>query len=208
MVKNLPKKTKKRQKNKKTRKNLGKGPSLLSIKLPPLSNQSILIENPIRNSNSRIMLPPLQTYSNIDTIYNENPILSKSVNTKLNENLLDSVSEMISSLPVSRGRSKTNKSVRINSNDNEIIEFDIDSYEKSQKRFPRNTNIKPCKKRTLKFPCRKKNTIFIDREEYDRYLELKRNKNYSTGNLSLSDHYNKIRKELETQGISLKSKKR
>jgi len=206
MVKKIHKNTKKSKKNKKTRKNLGKGPSLLSIRLPPLTNQqnSILLENPIKNSNSKIILTPLQTYPNTNTIYTENPIK----NNEITKSFIDSVTELVSQFPVSSAKNKSRKNVRINSNDNEIFEIDIDSYEKSQKRFPREISIPTCKKRTLKFPCRKKNTVFIDRKDYDRYLELKSHKNNSIGSLSKSDHYYKIRRELESQGISLKSKKK
>ena len=142
MLKNSKKKKNNFNSLKKTKKNLGRGPSLYSIKLPPLSKdpKTIIINNPIQSSKSKTILSPLNNYQETETIYQENPLKKKVIDIiseTINDNNLKSAPNLIEEISIPNNETKIKpkkkKSVKINSLNNEIKEFEIDPFEKLQK---------------------------------------------------------------------------
>jgi hypothetical protein len=230
------KKNKNKRKNKKTKKNLGKGPGLMSITLPPLqprSSNGVYTSNPLNSQGRRIILTPLsRTNSDIETIYKSNPILSQipsqsSLEDLVNESVIESINELptdniteemnevinilsdnINSERInSSKKSKSKKRVKINSGNNEIKEYVLDSLEKYEKKIPIRRGIRSCKKRPLIFPCRKKLTVFRNSAEYENYENLKETSNSLTNFRTKTDHYRDISRKLSSEGQILKRNK-
>lgn len=115
---------------------------------------------------------------------------------------------------VARGRtrrttvvySNSPKRVKINTPENIIREYSLGSSEREWKQRTPTEGIHNCKKypkKTSDFPCRKKNTIFRNKKEYEDYKELKSERNKSVGYKSKSEHYDDIETMLMSQGYNL-----
>ena len=99
----------------------------------------------------------------------------------------------------------TRKRVKINTPENEIYEFSLGSSEKDWKKISPIRGIPNCKHPIYPedFPCKKKITVFKNKKEYDRYLDMLESRNESTGYKSRSDHYDDIESILMYKGSDL-----
>lgn len=95
--------------------------------------------------------------------------------------------------------------VRINTPENEILEFTLGSSELEWKKKSPIRGIPICKNPTEEddFPCKMKRTIFKNKKDYDKYKKLKMERNESTGYKSKSEHYDDIETLLMTEGYNL-----
>ena len=82
----------------------------------------------------------------------------------------------------------------------------LDSLEKYEKKIPIIRGIRSCKKRPLRFPCRKKLTVFRNSAEYENYENLKERSNSLTNFRTTADHYREISRKLRSEGQRLKKK--
>lgn len=115
--------------------------------------------------------------------------------------------------PIGSSVRKTNKSnrvsvkkrVKINTPENELYEYSLGSSEREWKKNERIRDIPKCKKPKFKrdFPCKIKRTIFNNFDDYLDYLQLKQDKNYSTGYKSKEEHYDDIEAMLMWKGSDL-----
>jgi len=100
------------------------------------------------------------------------------------------------------------KRVVIYSPNNEVREYSLDSVEKKSKKSMRLKSIPRCRKPRAEsdFPCKMKNTIFENKDEYDEWRQMQRERNYSTGLREKEDHYDDIADTLSRMGMSLARK--
>lgn len=99
------------------------------------------------------------------------------------------------------------KEVRIVTPENEIYEYYLASSEKNWKKGDKIKGIKKCVPHPHKeedFPCKIKRTIFLNKEEFKDYKNMKFLKNSSTGFKSRSEHYDDIDEMLDQQQQSSK----
>ena len=98
------------------------------------------------------------------------------------------------------------KEVRINTPENEIYEYYLASSEKEWKHAEKDKSIPICKKKPHKrshFPCRRKNTVFNSKKDYEDYQFMREMKNESTNFKSRKTHYDDIDAMLMLQGDEL-----
>ena len=98
------------------------------------------------------------------------------------------------------------KEVRINTPENEIYEYYLASSEKDWKLPQKDKSIPICKKKPHKkshFPCRRKNTVFNSKKDYEEYEFMKDMRNESTNFKSRKTHYDDIDSMLMLQGDEL-----
>ena len=98
------------------------------------------------------------------------------------------------------------KEVRINTPENEIYEYYLASSEEDWKRPQKDKSIPICKKKPHKkshFPCRRKNTVFNSKKDYEEYEFMKDMRNESTNFKSRKTHYDDIDSMLMLQGDEL-----
>jgi hypothetical protein len=216
-----------RIKHKKTRRNLGRGP-LSSIRLPPISNSNTarltLIDNPI--SRSRPTLTPIIYLENTiprrrTSLVEPTPIIESNSEDQISEQLADQIAEQIAEqiseqiiddLSSSHSKIKSNsnnktkkkKTVRINTPNNEIKEYELGSDEKNWKKTQKIiSEIPKCSKLRPRIPCKLKNTVFTELRNYEDYLEMLEAKNDIS---SKKDHYDYISKLLRSQNKYLRRK--
>jgi hypothetical protein len=87
------------------------------------------------------------------------------------------------------------KKVKFNSPQNKTHKYSVTSEEKKSKLVDKNKSIKKCKtvpQDKSDFPCRFRNTIFNDENEYNEYIELLKERNRMTNYKSRAEHYNNI----------------
>jgi len=98
------------------------------------------------------------------------------------------------------------KEVRINTPENQIYEYYLASSEENWKHAEKDKSIPICKKKPHKrhhFPCRRKNTVFNSKKEYEDYEFMKDIRNESTNFKSRKTHYDDIDSMLMLQGDEL-----
>lgn len=94
------------------------------------------------------------------------------------------------------------KEVRIVTPENEIYEYYLSPREEKMKKKDKINGIKKCIARPHKeedFPCKMKRTVFLNKEDFEDYNEMKYLKNSSTGFKSRSQHYDDIDEMLDQQ---------
>lgn len=99
------------------------------------------------------------------------------------------------------------KEVRIVTPENEIYEYYLSPREEKMKKKDKINGIKKCIPRPHKeedFPCKIKRTVFLNKEDFEDYNEMKYLKNSSTGFKSRSQHYDDIDEMLDQQQRSSK----
>ncbi len=82
------------------------------------------------------------------------------------------------------------KKVKFNSPQNKTHKYSVTSEEKKSKIVDK--NIKKCKtvpQDKSDFPCRFRNTIFNDENDYNEYIELLKERNKTTNYKSKAEHY-------------------
>jgi hypothetical protein len=92
------------------------------------------------------------------------------------------------------------KKVKFNSPQNKTHKYSVTSEEKKSKIVDK--NIKKCKtvpQDKSDFPCRFRNTIFNDENDYNEYIELLKERNKTTNYKSKAEHYNNIDAMLKQQ---------
>jgi hypothetical protein len=99
----------------------------------------------------------------------------------------------------------TRKRVKINTPKNQIYEFSLGSSEKEWKQNSPIRGIPKCNNPQYPedFPCKKKRTVFKNKKQYDKYLDLLEARNESTGYKSRSEHYDDIETMLMYNGSDL-----
>jgi hypothetical protein len=107
--------------------------------------------------------------------------------------------------PLRPPSNSTRRRVQINTPENVIREYSLDSSEKEFKRATPLRGIPQCKnpKYPHDFPCKKKRTIFKNKKAYDKYRELAISRNVSTDYKSRSEHYDDVELMLTNQGSDL-----
>lgn len=158
---------------KKTRKNLGKGQ----------------VQTRLRSSSSR----SARVFRSLNPISQRETIFTFSTPRKT-----------FSRSP-SKSMRKTRKQVVINTPENRIIEFILESPEFEMGNSNSIKRLSTCKNPTKEtdFPCKIKKTIFRNKDEYDEYLKLKRERNSVTSYKSRRRHYSDIESILRNEGINL-----
>jgi len=99
------------------------------------------------------------------------------------------------------------KEVRIVTPENEIYEYYLSPREEKMKKIDKIKGIKKCIPRPHKeedFPCKMKRTVFLNKEDFEDYNEMKYLRNSSTGFKSRSEHYDDIDEMLDQQQRSSK----
>lgn len=99
------------------------------------------------------------------------------------------------------------KSVTLNTDINQTLEYPISKLEKAQKMFEVDREIKPCGKPPI-FPCRIINTIFKRNSDYKEYMDLMKQQNISTGFKPVDRHYRDINSQLLLKGEKPITKRR
>jgi len=97
------------------------------------------------------------------------------------------------------------KNVQINTPENDIMEYTLGSSEREWKQATPIKGVPKCKPRpsVYDFPCKKKKTVFNNLREYEKYLDLKEQRNESTEYKGRKEHYNDIEAMLMWQGSDL-----
>jgi hypothetical protein len=97
---------------------------------------------------------------------------------------------------------RTQKRVQINTPENELYEYSLGTSEREWKKNKRIKGIPKCRNPPFRseFPCKLKQTIFSNLRDYEQYLQLKEDKNYSTGYKSKQQHYDDIESMLMWKG--------
>ena len=122
-------------------------------------------------------------------------------------NLRSQVQEQRSSTRRSSSKPIIKKEVRIVTPENEIYEYYLSPREEKMKKKDKINGIKKCIPRPHKeedFPCKMKRTVFLNKEDFEDYNEMKYLKNSSTGFKSRSQHYDDIDEMLDQQQRSSK----
>ncbi len=99
----------------------------------------------------------------------------------------------------SQMNSPQKKSVTLNTELNQTLEYPITKLEKAQKMFEVDKEIKPCGKPPV-FPCRIVNTIFKRNSDYKEYMDLIKAQNASTGFKPVDKHYYDVNSQLLLKG--------
>jgi len=150
----------------------------------------LLIESNIKDSNNFIT----------PVILSEQ-IIEQSVEEPFEQLVEQSVEQLLTN---TNNKEKKAKTVKINTPDNDIKEYELGSSErnwkKSQKIIP---GIPKCTKKLTPIPCKLKRTVFTTKQDYKDYLSLKQKSN----NTSKSHHYDTIESLLSSQNSVLKRKK-
>jgi len=105
-------------------------------------------------------------------------------------------------------RKNSSKHVQINTPENELYEYSLNSSERQWKKLTPVRGIPRCRNPESyeDFPCKLKRTVFNNLREYNKYLDLKEDRNYSTGYKSKTEHYNNIESMLMWKGTDLSRK--
>jgi len=103
---------------------------------------------------------------------------------------------------LAKSMKSTRKNVQINTPENNIYEFSLDSSEKEFKKASPIKGIRKCNNPIDEddFPCKMKRTIFRTKTEYNNFKKLKKQRNESTDYKSRSQHYDDIESLLTEQG--------
>lgn len=125
---------------------------------------------------------------------------TKSIKSALKS--IRSPSKSIRSQPTKNVTAKSRRHIIINTPENEVLEFSLGTSEKEWKQDSINRKIPKCKKpkRNSDFPCRYKRTVFKTKKQYNRWQDLKHERNVSTDYKSRSEHYDNIDLLLLTRG--------
>ena len=97
---------------------------------------------------------------------------------------------------------KKKQLIRINLRNNKTKLYTLDSQEKSYKKYS-SPDLPICDNNI--YPCKCENTIFDNSEDYQEYMELKKNRNISTHYKTRKIHYSEIYKYLKNAGSLGKS---
>lgn len=100
-------------------------------------------------------------------------------------------------------KNKKPKKVKINTPENMIKEYTLNTSEIKYKADKIRNKIPKCGNNNNIFPCKKHNTIFYIQDEFDEYIQLKNIRNQITQNKSRKQHYNDISNVLNSQGSQL-----
>jgi len=126
---------------------------------------------------------------------------SRSMATNLRSQVQRTSSRRSSAKPIIK------KEVRIVTPENEIYEYYLSPREEKMKKKDKIEGIKKCIPRPHKeedFPCKMKRTVFLNKEDFEDFNEMKYLKNSSTGFKSRSQHYDDIDEMLDQQQRSSK----
>lgn len=95
------------------------------------------------------------------------------------------------------------KRVQINTHENELYEYSLGTSERDYKKASPSLKYYPKCNKNIVFPCRIKRTIFNSKKDIEKYLELKRTMNETTGYKSKEQHYDDIESMLMWKGSEL-----
>jgi hypothetical protein len=104
-----------------------------------------------------------------------------------------------------RSPRSTRRRVQMNTPENQILEYTLDSTELEFKKKSPIKGIPTCRNPTEEedFPCKMKRTIFKNKKDYDKFKKLKSQRNESTGYKSRTEHYDDIESVLMSEGYTL-----
>jgi hypothetical protein len=102
----------------------------------------------------------------------------------------------------SRSNRTPSRHIQFNTPENQLLEYSLGSTEREWKQGSIDKSIPKCKKpKSVKdFPCRQKNTIFKTLKSYNKWQDLKSERNISTDYKSRREHYDDIDSILLTRG--------
>lgn len=112
-------------------------------------------------------------------------------------------SQAKSKLNSNRSRSRTpSRHIQFNTPENQFLEYSLGSTEREWKQGSIDKSIPKCKKPKTKrdFPCRQKRTIFKTLKSYNKWQDLKSERNVSTDYKSRREHYDDIDSMLVSMG--------
>jgi hypothetical protein len=99
------------------------------------------------------------------------------------------------------------RNIQINTPENVILEYSLDSFEKKYKKAsPKRVKICKNPKEPSDFPCKIKRTVFNTKEDYDKYKRMQRHSNASTNYRTKKQHYDDTETMLTSQGIEFRRK--
>jgi len=100
--------------------------------------------------------------------------------------------------PHTTNNEKKKQIIRLHLQKNKTKTYSLDSEEKRNKRYSL-PDLPRCDKINI-YPCKYKNTVFDNSDEYEEYMELKKNRNANTGYKSRTSHYSEMHKQLKNTG--------
>jgi len=161
-------------------------------------------KGPLTRSQTKSFKSPAKTSTRLKSLKSKSlSIRNKTKSIKSNSKSIKSNSKSIRSQPSRNISIKSTRRVKINTPENEILEYTLGTSEKEWKqKTPVNRDIPKCKinEGANNFPCKYKRTIFKSKKEYNDWKNLKYERNISTGYKSKTQHYDDIDSELLLEG--------
>jgi hypothetical protein len=153
-------------------------------------------KGPLTRSQTKSFKSTAKSSTRLKSLRNKSlSIKNKSQSIKSKSKSIKSKSKSIRSQPSRNISIKSTRRVKINTPENEILEYTLGTSEKEWKqKTPVNRDIPKCKINEVanNFPCKYKRTIFKSKKDYNDWKNLKYERNISTGYKSRGEHYDDV----------------